>query len=351
MSAPPVPWRLAPRFVERIWGLKRLGPLFPGVEAAGEPIGEAWLTAEDCPLATGPYAGRTLGEAWREMPRESRGANAGGEAGFPLLVKFLFPAQKLSLQVHPDDAYAARHERGPGARGKTEMWHVVAATPGAEVRVGLEAGVDPATLEASLASGAIEHCMRRIPVRSGDTIFVPAGTIHTIGPGPILCEIQEYSDLTYRLFDYNRVGADGKPRALHVENALGALRFGASPAGRTRPLVRREGPLALSYLAGCRYFAAERWEFDRPVDPATGAAHFDLLIFLAGAGRLKAGSGAQDYRRGETWFLPADLGGYRLEPGEATVLLRAYVPDLDSLENCLLAGGFSPQEVAGVVFR
>lgn len=350
MSAAPAPSKLEPQFVERIWGVRSLAPLFPSAEALAEPIGEAWLTGEDCRLASGPFAGRRLGDAWREMPDGWKGG-AASVAGFPLLVKFIFPAQKLSLQVHPDDAYAALHEIEAGGRGKTEMWHAVTAEPGAEVLVGLEAGVSASSLREAIAAGTIENRMRRIPVRRGDTIFISAGTVHTAGPGWIFCEIQEYSDLTYRLYDYGRLGTGGKPRTLHIEKAFDVIRFGASPAGRTRPLARRSGPLAVRYLAGCRYFAGERWEFEHAVELATDPSHFDLIVFLGGAGRFVAGGGNQGYHGGEAWFLPATLGGYRLEPAEASVALRAYVPELDALEKCLLDQGFSPEEVAGVIFR
>jgi mannose-6-phosphate isomerase len=349
MSAAAAPSRLEPHFLEKIWGVCRLEPLFPGAEPRAEPVGEVWLTAEDCLLATGPFAGRRLGDAWREMPLEWKGSES--EAGFPLLVKFIFPAQKLSVQVHPGDAYAAAHEIEAGGRGKTEMWHVVAAEAGAEVRIGLEPGEDASSLREAIATGTIENRIRRMPIRSGDTLFIPAGTVHTIGPGSILCEIQEYSDLTYRLYDYGRLGADGKPRALHIEKAFDVIRFSPSPAGLTYPLVQQRGPLTVRYLAACPYFATERWEFAGPIEAASDVSHFDLLVFLAGAGRLVAGGDSQQYRGGEAWFLPATLGEYRLEPAQASVALRTYVPGLDALESRLREQGFSCEDCTRTIFR
>jgi mannose-6-phosphate isomerase len=351
MSHQLVPARLQPRFVSRPWGARRLEPLFAELGELAEPVGEVWLTGEDCLLLAGEFAGRPLGSAWRDMPPEWKGSRADAGAGFPLLVKFLFPDQVLSVQVHPDNEYARRYEPNSGGQGKTELWHAVAARPEAEVLVGLNVGVGPECLQTALANGTIDACLQRIPVAAGDTIFVPAGTVHTIRPGLVLCEIQQQSQLTYRLYDYNRLWTDGKPRTLHVAKALDAIRFGPSAAGKTRPIVRRRPPLSVSYLAACCFFAVERWEFAQPVETATCTDHFDLLVFLAGEGALVAGASCQAYRAGEGWFLPATLGAYALKPAASTILLRAYLPDLDLFEQRLLADGFSLQETSRILFR
>ncbi len=146
-------------------------------------------------------------------------------AAFPLLVKFLFPEQKLSVQVHPDDDYARAHEAAAGGTGKTEMWYVVSARAGAEVFVGLRDGVTPDSFRRAIANGGVEDCLRKFSIAAGDAVFVPAGTAHTIGPGSILCEIQENSDLTYRVFDYNRKNPDGSARELHIEKAMAVTEF------------------------------------------------------------------------------------------------------------------------------
>src|SRR5260370_36678411 len=143
-----------------------------------------------------------LGEAWAEMPAEWRGTRLASVENFPLLVKFIFPNDKLSIQVHPDDAYASVHEQAAGGRGKTEMWHAVSAESGACVLVGLKPGVDKEKFLRSLAAHTLENLFQAHEVKAGDTFFVPAGTPHTIGPGMTLCEVQEYSDLTYRVYDY-----------------------------------------------------------------------------------------------------------------------------------------------------
>src|SRR5262249_36534216 len=155
---------------------------------------------------------------------------------FPLLVKFIFPADKLSIQVHPDDAYASRHERAAGGSGKTEMWHVVSAGPQARILLGLKEGVSRKEFLAALERKTLEELFQAQSPEERDTFFIPAGIPHTIGPGMILCEVQQYSDLTYRVYDYGRLDAHGKPRQLHLEKALEVIRFGHPPVGRVRPL-------------------------------------------------------------------------------------------------------------------
>src|SRR5258708_17759720 len=192
------------------------------------PIGEAWLTGLDCRIANGQFEGLTLGQAWKEMTIPWRGSRLQHEAEFPLLLKFIFPTDKLSIQVHPDDAYAASHEAAAGGRGKTEMWHVVSAEPGARLLAGLKSGVTKERVLSALADHTLEDLFQSHEVHAGDTYFIPAGTPHTIGPGMIICEVQEYSDLTYRLYDSGRVDANGKPRELHVAKALDVMSFDSS---------------------------------------------------------------------------------------------------------------------------
>jgi mannose-6-phosphate isomerase len=161
---------------------------------------------------------------------------------------------------------------------------------------------------------------------------VPAGTAHTICPGVVLCEIQQHSDITYRVFDYNRVGADGKPRALHIRQALDVMQFG-EPAptggGLCDPVRITRGAVTETFYAACRYFAAERLEFRERIAVVTSPEHLDLLIFLSGKGHIEFADGAESYGPAQVWLLPAALGSYQLAPDSATILLRAYVPDLN----------------------
>jgi mannose-6-phosphate isomerase len=315
--------------VPRIWGARSLAPLFPEKAALAEPVGEVWLTGDENIFADGRFAGRRLADAWREMPAEWRGVRLATADRFPLLVKFLFPEEKLSIQVHPDDDYAQEHESGSGGRGKTEMWYAIRARPGAGVMAGLKPGVTQDAFTRAILDGTAEECLEKFDLRAGDAVFVPAGTVHTIGAGSLLCEIQEHSDITYRVFDYNRLTAEGKPRELHIEKALAVINFGEQSGGRLEPVRLDRGGVTETYFIACRYFATEKWEFAARVAAVTLPEHFDLLVFLDGSGKLESSSGAAaNFTAGEAWFLPAALGAYQLAPDAPTTLLRTYVPDI-----------------------
>lgn len=355
MSAQPIrpePFRIEPKFVERIWGRRSLAPLFPEKTNLPEPIGEVWLTGVDCKIATGRFAGKTLGEAWQEMPDEWRGTRFAQLGDFPILIKFIFTNDKLSIQVHPDDAYAAAHEQAAGGRGKTEMWYVVSAKPGASVLVGLKPGVTKESFLNALEKRTLEDLFQSHTVHAGDTFFVPARTPHTIGPGMVICEVQEYSDLTYRVYDYGRLDARGKPRELHIEKALGVIDFN-SPL--IRPFRRDSamdefGTAYVFYLAACRYFCVEKWDLD-VARKNTDLSRFELFTALKGSGRIQWDDGECSIAMGETWFLPASLGKYALIPhrGEAEVL-RTYVPDLAAFEKMIAAKGYSEEDRRRFVF-
>ncbi len=325
------PARLAAVFVPRIWGARDLSPLFPDRGHEAEAIGEAWLTGDACAFATGEFAGRTLGEVWPTLPVEWTGTRLRNLSRIPLLVKFIFPEEKLSVQVHPDDAYAEKHEPAAGGMGKTEMWYVVSAREGAELRVGLRPGVTRESFQRAIAEGTAENCLARVPVRVGDAVFVPAGTAHTICPGVTLCEIQQHSDVTYRVFDYNRVGADGKPRDLHVRQALNVMQFGEQSGGLCDPVRIEHGAATETFYAACRHFATERWEFSERIAAVTSPENFDVLIFLEGQGKIEFEGGAERYSPAQVWLVPAALGAYHLAPETGSTLLRTYVPDLTGI--------------------
>jgi mannose-6-phosphate isomerase len=349
----PSPSLLEPAFVPRIWGAKSLAPLFPqsplGEVAAGTPIGEVWLSGNDCRLATGPFANRALGEAWQKMPAEWTGTRAEKNAPFPLLVKFLFPEDKLSVQVHPDDDYARRHEAGKGSTGKTEVWYAVAAREDAEVFVGLRPGVTADGFRRAIGDSTVGNCLAPLKVAAGDAIFVPAGTAHTIGPGMVLCEVQENSDLTYRVFDYNRRNPDGTERELHIEKAMDVLNFGEQGGGKVQPVRVGAGCCEITHYVACPYFAFERWKSVSRVDFETDPEHFELIVVIGGAGRIVWQDGASDYALAQAWFIPAGLGAWRLEPAARTTVLRAFVPDLRRYAAQLNARGVSAADAARII--
>ena len=345
----PEPTRIEPIFSPRIWGARSLAPLFREETNLAEPLGEAWLTGVDCKIATGPFAGKTLGEAWREMPPEWRGLNPKSVNDFPILLKFIFPKDKLSIQVHPDDAYAAVYEKAAGGRGKTEMWHIVSAEPGARLFAGFKPDVTRERFLESLAAHTLEDLFQAHPVHAGDTFFIPAGTPHTIGANVIVFEVQEYSDLTYRVYDYGRVDSHGKPRELHIEKALDVMNFKAHLDPRTRPLVVHREGVDLSLLSACKYFAAERWDLTSEISWRDDES-FHMLTVLSGTGQFSWRQGSASYHPGECWFIPGNLGEWSVLPNGLNNILHAYVPCLESLKLRLKMQKFPETEISKAVF-
>jgi mannose-6-phosphate isomerase len=346
-----LPARLQPIFSLRPWGSRSLAPLFPEKTDLAEPVGEAWLTGLECRFANGAFLGKKLGEAWPQMDAAWRGTSIDGGENFPLLVKFLFPCEKLSVQVHPDDDYAARHERAAGGRGKTEMWYALGAEPGAEVLVGLKPEVTREKLQRAIANGTAEHCLEHIPMRAGEAVFVPARTAHTIGAGLVLCEIQEHSDLTYRVYDYNRRDAKGNVRELHIEKALEVMRFGRQSGGKLAPIRIERGAVTETFFMACPYFATEKWAFAERIAQTTAHQHFDLLIFLEGRGSIEANGKRFDYAAAQLWMLPAATGAYQLAPQSGTALLRTYVPrDLNEFARRLEERGIGRAELSKLIY-
>jgi mannose-6-phosphate isomerase len=264
-------------------------------------------------------------------------------------VKFIFPEQKLSVQVHPNDEYARQNEAAAGGTGKTEMWYAVEARPEAELRLGLEPGITPEALRQALAGADVERCLSRLSVQAGDAFFVPAGTAHTIGPGMLLCEIQQHSDITYRVFDYNRPQADGSMRPLHIPQAMDVIHFGPQHGGKVPGIQIERGRLHKTYLAACAYFATEIWEFAETIDAKTCLDRFELLIFLAGQGRIHWGSESMPFNPGEAWMLPAAVRDYQLITQSSTKLLRSYVPDLQQLSREFAAEGLNELQRSAIL--
>jgi mannose-6-phosphate isomerase len=344
------PARLDPIFSRRPWGAKSLAPFFPEQSSLAEPIGEAWMTGSECRFANGPFTGQKLGEAWPRMPVEWTGTQISPGGNFPLLGKFVFAEEKLSLQVHPDDEYAASHEQAAGGCGKTEMWYAVNARAGAEVLAGLKPGVTRESFAQAIADCTAENCVSRIPMDSGEAIFIPAGTVHTIGPGNILCEIQQYSDLTYRVYDYDRRDANGKSRELHIAKALEVMRLGKQTSGKLTPVRIERGGVTETHFVACRYFAVEKWDFASRVRASMSSDHFDLWIFLEGRGTLRWGRERAAYAPAQAWLIPAALGVYEIVPDAQTSILRTYVPgDLGELARRLEARGIPAADVDRLV--
>jgi mannose-6-phosphate isomerase len=255
------------------------------------------------------------------MTRSERGSAVAGLPRFPLLVKLLFTSDKLSVQLHPDDEFARKYEGEPW--GKSEVWYVLEAEPGAWVRVGLKEQSAREELGRLLGTAGIEDALQRIVVRAGDVVSVPAGTLHSLGPGLILCEIQQYSDVTYRVYDYERPGLDGRPRSLHLEKARGAIKLDSTGAGLQTPAPRRDAGEGRILFAGPR-FGVEQFESGGRVKLASDPAHFDLMVTLAGSGRIKAVGAEMEFGGVEAFLVTADAGGIEVLPDAPSRWLRTY---------------------------
>jgi mannose-6-phosphate isomerase len=268
---------------------------------------------------------------------------------FPLLVKFVFPADKLSIQVHPGDEYAKLYEAAAGGRGKTEMWHIVSARPGAEILLGLQPGVSKADFSAALGSEAVEKLFQAHKIEGNETFFIPAGVPHSVGPGVVICEVQQYCDLTYRVYDYHRVDREGKLRQLHIEKALDVIDFGGGKITSQFPLVWAAEKVEISLLVACKYFATEKWRVGEPFTVWPNSDSFNLAIFLSGHGELCWEGGKAPYRQGECWFMPASLKNWELIPFEESALMRTFVPDLPALRANLKMLGIADAKIAEAI--
>jgi mannose-6-phosphate isomerase len=270
------PFLIEPRFVGRVWGYSDLHPWYDRV-AAGEPIGEVWLTGDECRVATGAHAGTTLGSLFREQSQALIGKPATG-APSPLLVKVIFAREKLSVQVHPDDPLAQKYGQ---PNGKTECWFALDAQPGAQVAVGLKPGVTLDQIKSGIHDGTLEQSLNLLPVSVNDMFFVDAGTVHAIWPGSILLETQQNSDITYRLYDY------GRPRELHIERSLEATRL-VTRAGKIPPRALPDRAI----LIDVEYFRVERIPISGTRDSASlpagdePAPNLSYLFAAAGSARI-----------------------------------------------------------------
>jgi mannose-6-phosphate isomerase len=267
------PFRIEPGFTARVWGFRDLRPWYDRV-AEGEPIGEVWLTGDDCLIATGPHAGKRLAALFSEVGDTLLGRGASSVES-PLLIKTIFAREKLSVQVHPDDKMAQKYGL---PRGKTECWYALAAEPGAEVAVGVKPGTTLEQIEEEIEAGTLEASLNAVPIAAGDLIFVDAGTIHAIWPGSILLETQQNSDTTYRMFDY------GRGRELHIQKSLEATKL-TTRAGKVSPQRLADRTV----LIAAEYFRVERipMESSRTSANLRGGEKPGLAYLFAAAGAAR----------------------------------------------------------------
>ncbi|MGH9502452.1 MAG: type I phosphomannose isomerase catalytic subunit [Terriglobales bacterium] len=314
---------MQPAFDPRPWGALDLSPIYPNHKFE-EKIGEAWLTGDNCKVANGPFSGRTLSELSVEYGRELVGDAAADANRFPLLLKFLFPHEKLSVQVHPDDE-AARRVGQPW--GKTECWYVAHARPGAQIGLGLKSGVTREEFEGSINEQRAEDLLNWINVYPGEMIYVAGGTVHTLGPGTVIVETQQQSDTTYRLYDY------GRARELHLKEGLAAIKekVGSGKVVRPAPSNLNGGTNRRAPLIASAYFTVEMFELKQPhsfrTPSETGKRSVQILVALEGCGIVEAaGANPVTLARGDAVVVPASVGEFQVRPQWSVEFLKASVP-------------------------
>jgi mannose-6-phosphate isomerase len=331
---------------DRIWGGQKLAPFLQLPPPHPERIAESWQVFDSNRVLNGSLAGMTLAQATRELGEALVGTLSPPRYGvdFPLLAKFIDAREDLSIQVHPDDAYAHRVEAHTGFHGKSEAWYILQAELDTELYYHLARPVRRRDFEEAVRTQTLPALLQRRPVHAGDTIYVPAGTVHTINAGIMLFEIQQKSDLTYRVYDY------GRPRPLHLDKALDVIAYDRPPPPPVEPLSLSEDPDRVLLLGTAR-FAMERWRVDTTLTAATRPTSLDILTATAGAGTLNWERGAIEIQRGESLVLPAALGRYQIASREALCLLRCYIPDLDlDLRLPLIKCGYTEAQIARVLF-
>ena len=315
------PLLMQPLFDPRPWGTLDLSPIYP--RRFEEKIGESWLTGDHCKIQNGGLAGKSLAELASRYKRELVGDASANESRFPLLAKFLFPHEKLSVQVHPDDDDA----RAIGQPwGKTECWYVAHATPEAEIGLGLKNGTTRAQFEKAIHENRAEELLNWVKVATGDLIYVAGGTVHTLGPGAIIVETQQQSDTTFRLYDY------GRPRELHLEHGLRVIKEQVA-SGKVKPRGFSKSGMngnRVLPLVESPYFSVERLElhgehkFDFSAD---GNSSAQILVSVEGSGTLiAAGCDAVKFAVGDAVVVPASIRQFKIQPERGTQLLRSYVP-------------------------
>lgn len=323
------PFVLEPKETAAIWGGDALVARYGKRGDPAAKLGESWECWDENRVENGTLAGRTLAELRAELGTALTGP-ADPRARFPVLTKIIDARAALSVQVHPDDAYAQRIEGQPV--GKTECWYILAADPGAELVLGWVRDTDRAEYERRVADGTLGELLRRVPVRPGDAFYLPAGTLHAIGAGIQLFETQQASDLTYRIFDWNRVGADGKPRELHVAKAADVVDFRATAPSAVRPFAFvADGAPERTLLIGDPRFLVERIALGGG-EAALETDGRPLTITAAGAHvRVDAGEGSAVLAPWQTCVVPAAVERVTLVPGgeAAPAALVVHVqPDL-----------------------
>ena len=320
------PLKFNPILKTTLWGGQKLGTVLQKPLPENELVGESWEVSgvkdNISVVASGPLAGSSLVELIEHYQGALVGQRVYDRFGtdFPLLIKFIDASQDLSIQVHPDDKLAKERHN---SFGKTEMWYVIAAEPGATLISGFNKNTNQKEYLEYFNSGRLLELLNREQVVDDDVFFLPAGRVHTIGKGLLIAEIQQTSDITYRIYDFDRVDKNGQQRQLHVAEALAAIDYNYYDDYKTS----YDKTAAEARLASCKYFVCNRLVTDNRIDrDYTGGDSLVILMFLAGNGQIEGPAGSFPFTKGDTYLIPANQQGIVINPTESTRLLEVYLP-------------------------
>ena len=320
---PLYPLLMSPAFDPRPWGTLDLSPIYPN-HKCNEKIGEAWLTGDNCQVQNGPLAKRTLSDLSQQFGTVLVGTAARDPRRFPLLLKFLFPEEKLSVQVHPDDATAQSFGE---PWGKTECWYVAHARAGSQIGLGLKPGVTKEDVEQAIEENRAENLLNWVDVHRGEMFYVAGGTVHTLGPGAVIVETQQQSDTTYRLYDY------GRPRPLHLARGMASVkeRVGSGKVVRPAAVAIDGSENRHSSLIRAPYFSVDLYELKKVHEFASGdgsrKTSVQILVAIDGCGVVEIdGCEPVTLAKGDAVVVPAALGEFNVRPQWALEILAAHVP-------------------------
>ncbi|MFH0958170.1 MAG: type I phosphomannose isomerase catalytic subunit [Pseudomonadota bacterium] len=338
----------------KVWGSNSVGWATKRELENLPRIGELWETYDGdngSVITNGDFKLWSLSEMVREFQEALLGDRLKDYVNrpFPLLIKYLFPSQALSVQVHPDDEYALEHEN---SNGKEEMWVVLEAKPESFIIVGWKEGLTKQSIIDSIGAHKFNDVMNLIHPEAGQVFYIPPGSIHALGPGLTILEIQQNSDLTYRIYDWDRPDESGKFRDLHIDKALEVLDFSHTPQYHISPLVVNHGDSRCSFLCACRHFASCKWDVRAPVEMESDRGAFWVFNVISGSGKI-LGVDSQDEQpieQGDTIIIPAHMGPFKLEPsGDSLTIVKSWLPDLLSdVISPLRQAGFSDSNIIGL---
>jgi len=327
-SAQLYPLRFEPIYQYRLWGGRRLSRLLSAPLPGDGPIGEAWVlsdrTDHQSLVANGPLKGQNLGQVMEQFQEQLMGKQSSRFSRFPLLLKFLDAHEMLSVQVHPSDDPSELNPAGDTA--KTEAWVVIEAEKGSQIYAGLKSGTTAGSLRESLNDGTIAEHLASIAPKPGDAVFIPAGTVHSLGNGVVVFEVQQNSDVTFRLYDWGHVDTEtGELRPLQVEQAFACIKFGASESGLVAPLVETTTPVERERLFDCPAFLLWR-VFGHAPFTVGAAAEPRVLVGIEGSGQIMHNDTPYTVGKGDVWLLAAEAGECAFQPSGEVTLLEIAIP-------------------------